>query len=94
AFTENVPKQTKVTDVLVWTAFLKEHKYKNFYWPPNKEDHELSAKFFEKLPELLSSGVIKPNTPKLFEGLDSMPEGFQEYRDGFISNYKIVYTMR
>lgn len=33
AFTENVTKQTKVTDVLVWTAFLKEHKYKEFYWP-------------------------------------------------------------
>ena len=33
AFTENVSKQTKVTDVLVWTAFLKEHKYKDFYWP-------------------------------------------------------------
>ncbi|GMG47926.1 unnamed protein product [Aspergillus oryzae var. brunneus] len=33
AFTENVTKQTKVTDVLVWTAFLKEHKYGEFYWP-------------------------------------------------------------
>lgn len=33
AFTENVTKQTKVTDVLVWTAFLKEHRYKDFYWP-------------------------------------------------------------
>jgi NADPH:quinone reductase-like Zn-dependent oxidoreductase len=33
AFTENVTKQTQVTDVLVWTAFLKEHKYKDFYWP-------------------------------------------------------------
>jgi Zn-dependent alcohol dehydrogenase len=33
AFTENVTKQTKVTDVLVWTAFLGEHKYREFYWP-------------------------------------------------------------
>jgi NADPH:quinone reductase-like Zn-dependent oxidoreductase len=33
AFTENVTKQTQVTDVLVWTAFLKEHRYKDFYWP-------------------------------------------------------------
>ncbi|RJE27148.1 Alcohol dehydrogenase GroES-like domain protein [Aspergillus sclerotialis] len=92
-FTENVTKQTKVTDVLVWTAFLKEHKYKDFYWPPHKEDHKLSVKFFEELPKLLSSGVIKPNTPKLFEGLDFVPKGFQEYRDGFISNYKIVYKV-
>lgn len=33
ANTENVTKQTKVTDVLVWTAFLKDHKYKDFFWP-------------------------------------------------------------
>ncbi|KAH2134561.1 hypothetical protein KXV68_009649, partial [Aspergillus fumigatus] len=93
AFTENVTKQTKVTDVLVWTAFLKGHKYKDFYWPPHKEDHELSAKFFEELPKLLSSEAIKPNTPKLLEGLDSVPEGFQEYRNRVISNYKIVYRV-
>lgn len=33
ANTENVTKQTKVTDVLVWTAFLKDHQYKEFHWP-------------------------------------------------------------
>lgn len=33
ANTESVTKQTKVTDVLVWTAFLKEHRYKEFHWP-------------------------------------------------------------
>lgn len=33
AFTETVSKQTKVTDVLVWTAFLKDHAYKSFFWP-------------------------------------------------------------
>lgn len=59
----------------------------------HQEDHELSAKFFEELPKLLSSGVIKPNTPKVLEGLDSVPTGFREYRDGVISNYKIVYTV-
>ena len=62
-------------------------------WKPHKEDHELSSKFFEELPKLLSSGAIKPNTPKLFEGLDSVPKGFQEYRNGVISNYKIVYKI-
>lgn len=33
AFTEGVSKQTTVTDVLVWTAFLKEHRYGEFFWP-------------------------------------------------------------
>jgi hypothetical protein len=31
--------------------------------------------------------------PKVLEGLESVPEGFQEYRDGKISGYKIVYNI-
>ncbi|RSL68679.1 hypothetical protein CEP54_002712 [Fusarium duplospermum] len=94
ANTEDVPKNVKVTDVLVWTAFLKEHRYGTFYWPPNEGDRKLTAEWFQKLPELLPSGVIKPNTPKVCErGLDGVSEGFQEYRDGAISNYKIVYKL-
>lgn len=33
ANTEGVAKHVKVTDVLVWTAFLKDHQYKEFHWP-------------------------------------------------------------
>lgn len=33
ANTENVTPNTKVTDVLVWTAFLKDHSYGEFKWP-------------------------------------------------------------
>ncbi|CAI4220266.1 unnamed protein product [Parascedosporium putredinis] len=77
--TENVPKWTRVTDVLVWTAFLKEHQYGHFRWP---------------MPQLLRDGKIKPNNVKLFDGgLGSVTEGFQQYRDGKISGYKIVYSM-
>lgn len=36
--TENVPKWTRVTDVLVWTAFLKEHQYAHFRWPVSVDD--------------------------------------------------------
>ena len=32
-FCENVEERVKVTDVLVWTAFLKDHSYKEFKWP-------------------------------------------------------------
>jgi len=33
ANTEGVVKHVKITDVLVWTAFLKDHQYKEFHWP-------------------------------------------------------------
>ncbi|KAL2686837.1 hypothetical protein Neosp_004379 [[Neocosmospora] mangrovei] len=94
ANTEDVSKDIKVTDVLVWTAFLKEHRYGTFYWPPNEADHRLASEWFQKLSGLLSSGEIKPNTPKICEkGLDGVSEGFEEYRRGIISNYKLVYKL-
>ncbi|TQS33562.1 hypothetical protein Golomagni_06089 [Golovinomyces magnicellulatus] len=93
AFTENVTKQTKVTDVLVWTAFFTKHQYKGFVWPPNEFDNKISAEFFAQLPELLASGKIKANKTRVLKGLDSIPVGFQEHRDGRISGYKIVYEL-
>jgi NADPH-dependent curcumin reductase CurA len=48
---------------------------------------------FEKLPGWLDAGTIKPSVPKVLKGLESVPEGFQEYRDGKISGYKIVYDL-
>ncbi|KAM5344922.1 hypothetical protein ACJ41O_010784 [Fusarium nematophilum] len=94
ANTENIAEGVKITDVLVWTAFLKEHRYGDFYWPPNQADHELASSFFQLLPELISAGKIKPNSPKIIpNGLDGVFGGFQEYRDGRISNYKIVYQL-
>ncbi|CAH0043165.1 unnamed protein product [Clonostachys rhizophaga] len=94
ANTEGVLKTIKVTDVLVWTALMKDHRYGEFFWPANKADHELAAGFFQELPELLATGKIKPNTCQLdVSGLDGVSRGFQEYRDGKISNYKIVYKV-
>lgn len=54
----------------------------------------MASEWFQKLPDFLSSGEIKPNTPKICgKGLNGVSEGFQEYRDGSISNYKIVYKL-
>jgi len=92
ANTEDVAKHVKVTDVLVWTAFLKDHKYKEFHWPASTDDHELSAELFEKLPSWLEEGKIKPNKVKLMD-LDSIHEGFDMHRQGKISSFKIVYKV-
>lgn len=40
ANTESVTERTKVTDVLVWTAFLKDHRYGDFFWPVSIESKE------------------------------------------------------
>jgi hypothetical protein len=59
----------------------------------SKDDHELASELFQNLPTWLESGTIKPSVPKLLDGLESVPVGFQEYRDGKISGYKIVYKL-
>ena len=42
-FTEGVASHIKVTDVLVFTAFLKEHTYgKVFHWPVSVNSHQPS----------------------------------------------------
>ncbi|KAH6686376.1 chaperonin 10-like protein [Plectosphaerella plurivora] len=75
-FTEDVVEGVEVTDVLVWAAFLKEHRYRDTVYPS------------------LTKGTIKPNKVKVFQGgLDDIEKGFQEYRDGKVSNYKIVYKL-
>ncbi|KAI8246266.1 hypothetical protein K4K56_011178 [Colletotrichum sp. SAR 10_98] len=94
ANTEDVTKQTKVTDVLVWTAFLKDHRYGSFHWPAHEADHKLGIEFFEKLPGWVEEGKIKPNKAKVIPGgLDGVSKGFQEYRDGNISATKLVYKL-
>jgi NADPH:quinone reductase-like Zn-dependent oxidoreductase len=35
--TDKVTSRTRVTDVLVWTAFLKDHRYGDFFWPVSFE---------------------------------------------------------
>ncbi|KAJ5087175.1 zinc-binding dehydrogenase family oxidoreductase [Penicillium angulare] len=94
ANTEEVKPGTNVTDVLVWTAFLKDHSYREFKWPASKDDHNLSTDLFKKLlPAWLDIGMLKPNEPKVLKGLDKVTQGFQEHREGKISAYKIVYEV-
>lgn len=59
----------------------------------SQEDHDLARELFDKLPQWLEQGTIKPNNTKVLIGLDSVPQGFQEYRDQVISAYKIVYEL-
>ncbi|KAB8218496.1 chaperonin 10-like protein [Aspergillus novoparasiticus] len=93
ANTEGISEKAHVTDVLVWTAFLKEHRYGKFHWPASERDHELAIELFEKLGPWLEEGTLKPNATKVLSGLGAVSGGFQKYRDGKISAYKIVYQI-
>ncbi|KAH6972256.1 chaperonin 10-like protein [Ilyonectria sp. MPI-CAGE-AT-0026] len=93
-FTEHVSSRTKVTSILVFTSFLKEHQMGSCILPASEEDHQLATEFYQALPSLLSQGKIRPNTPWVIDqGLGGVNEGFQAFRDGKISGYKIVYKL-
>lgn len=93
ANTEGVEKRVRVTDVLVWTAFLKDHKYKSFSWPASKEDHDLAAELYEKLPKWIEEGSLVPNRSKVLPGgLNAVREGFEMHKEGKISGFKLVYN--
>ncbi|EON66283.1 hypothetical protein W97_05676 [Coniosporium apollinis CBS 100218] len=93
ANTENLANNVKVTDVLVWTAFLKDHSYGKFHWPASMDDHLLAAELYEKLPEWLESGKVKPNAVLAMKGLDSVSRGFELHRQGKVSGQKIIYEI-
>jgi len=53
----------------------------------------LVSELFENLPEWLENGKVLPNPQSIKRGLDAVAAGFQEYREGKISAYKIVYEL-
>ncbi|KAL1623137.1 Zinc-binding oxidoreductase alcohol dehydrogenase [Diplodia seriata] len=83
-----------LTDVLVWTAFFKEHSYGKFYWPASEADHALAAELFEKLPAWLEAKSVVPNKAHVLEGLESLPHGFEMHRKREISGFKVVYHIQ
>ncbi|PWN18414.1 NAD(P)-binding protein [Microstroma glucosiphilum] len=91
--TEKCLKETRKTDVLVWTVFLTDHAYGPLKWPASEEDHSLGVQLFENIPQWLKEGKLVPNQVKLLQGLESVKEGFQMHRDGKLSGEKIVYAI-
>lgn len=59
----------------------------------DQRDGDLGAELFENIPKWIAEGKFKPNDVLQLNGLQSVPEGFQLYRDGKISAKKIVYKV-
>ena len=79
--------------MLVWTVFDKDHAYGPYRWPSNAEDHEIGKRLFEEVPVMLQNAQLKPHHVRELQGLSSVKDGFQMYRDSAYSNTKIVYSL-
>lgn len=74
ANTENVAKHVKITDVLVWTAFLKDHQYKEFKWPVGVTLQNIQSVKNVLTKELQASVEDHELSAELFEKLPSWLE--------------------
>ncbi|KAI0846545.1 GroES-like protein [Daldinia vernicosa] len=88
-------KKVKLESTIVYTVFGRPVKYGNFdnCGETTPQDKALWEKYLAMLPELLSSGKIKPNRWRELGGLDSIPTGFQEHLEGKVRTEKLVYKI-
>jgi NADPH:quinone reductase-like Zn-dependent oxidoreductase len=92
-YTEDVKEGVQVSDVMVWTGLGMEVRYGESIWPVNQEDQDLVAELFGMIPGWVEQGVFKGNKARVLEGLGSVEKGFQMFRDGEVSGFKIVYKL-
>lgn len=90
-------KGTKVRleSTIVYTVFERPLNYPGFEncGPATPKDKAIWEKYLVLLPELLSSGKIKPNRIREMGGLDDILAGFEEMKAGKVSAEKFVYKI-
>lgn len=92
---EAVNSKVKAESTIVYTVFERTLKYPGFdnCGQETPEDKALWEKYLGMLPELLSSGKIKPNRIRELGGLDDIVTGFEEQQAGKVSAEKLVYKV-
>lgn len=88
-------KKIKLESTIVYTVFGRPIKYGTFdnCGEPTPQDKALWEKYLTMLPELLSSGKIRPNKVRELGGFDSILTGFQEQQEGKVRAEKLVYKI-
>ncbi|KAH7074142.1 oxidoreductase-like protein [Paraphoma chrysanthemicola] len=61
--------------------------------PAKQEDYDFGAKFWKLSEELINSGKIKTHPTEVRKGLEGVPQGLQDLKDGKVSGVKLVFTV-
>jgi len=79
------------TWTLAYTAF---GEHFSAQYPANEADYEFGARFWAVSEDLINSGKIKPHPVEVREGgLEGIPQGLQDLKDGKVSGVKLVYKI-
>ena len=80
--------------ILAYTALGKPFWFLFRYYAAAPADYETATAYIRRLPELLSSGVLKPVPHRLMPGgLKKIGEGFAELKAGRVKGEKLVYRV-
>lgn len=92
---DQVASSVKLESTIVYTVFERPLVYGAFdnCGPATPQDKAFWEKFLSQLPELLSSGKVKPNRIRELGGLEDIPKGFQLAQEGKVSAEKLVYKV-
>jgi NADPH:quinone reductase-like Zn-dependent oxidoreductase len=61
--------------------------------PANQEDYEFGVKFWKAAEELINSGKVKTHPTLVRDGLEGVPQGLNDLKDGKVSGQKLVYRV-
>ncbi|PSS05261.1 chaperonin 10-like protein [Coniella lustricola] len=92
---EQVASKVKLECTIVYTVFERPLAYGAFDYcgSATPQDKAFWEKYLGQLPELLSSGKVKPNRIHERGGLEEIPKGFELAKEGKISAEKLVYKI-
>ncbi|KAI0003508.1 zinc-binding dehydrogenase [Xylariaceae sp. FL0662B] len=88
-------KKVRLESTIVYTVFGRPMKYSTFdnCGEPTPGDKAQWEKYLALLPELLTSGKIKPNPVRELGGIDDILTGFKLQAEGKVSAEKLVYKI-
>lgn len=65
----------------------------NEKFPASQPDYEFGARFWKVAEELINSGKIKTHPVEVRSGLEGVPKGLQDLKDGKVSGVKLVFKV-
>lgn len=79
---------------LAYSALGRAFMYEGEEWPFAPDDYDLMKRFAILAEELLEQRKIKPHPATVREGgLEAIPAGMEDLRQGIISGEKLVYVL-
>lgn len=87
--------KVKTESTIVYSVFERQLNYGAFdnCGSATPEDKAFWEKYLSLLPELLSSGKVKPNRIREMGALEDILTGFKEQQEGKVSAEKLVYKL-